>query len=78
MIEPSEFAQGAIGQRVEVVDFPDGHLEIRHKGLSMPYRTFDKVRRVTETAVIENKRLGRPARLDQTEPGGRTGWSTHP
>jgi hypothetical protein len=50
---------------------------IRHKGLSMPYRTCDKVRRVTETTVIENKRPGRPARLDQTEPGGWAGWGTH-
>jgi transposase len=58
MIEPSEFAQGAIGRRVEVVDFPDGRLEVRYKGRSMPYRTFDKLRRVTETSVIENKRLG--------------------
>ena len=58
MIEPSEFAQGAIGQRVEVVDFPDGRLDVRHKGRSMPYRTFDKLRRVTETSVLENKRLG--------------------
>jgi hypothetical protein len=58
MIDPSEFAQAAIGQRVEVVDFPDGRLEVRYKGRSMPYRTFDKLRRVTETAVLENKRLG--------------------
>jgi hypothetical protein len=58
MIEPSEFAQGAIGQRVEVVDFPDGRLEVRYKGRNMPYRTFDSLRRVTETAVLENKRLG--------------------
>jgi hypothetical protein len=28
------------------------------KGRSIPYRTFDKLRRVTETAVLENKRLG--------------------
>jgi hypothetical protein len=47
MIEPSEFAQAAIGRRVEVVDFPDGRLEVRYKGRSMPYRTFDKLRRVT-------------------------------
>jgi hypothetical protein len=58
MVDPSEFAQRAIGQRVEVVDFPDGRLEVRYKGRSMPYRTFDKLRRVTETAVLENKRLG--------------------
>jgi hypothetical protein len=58
MIDPSEFAQAAIGHRVEVVDFPDGRLEVRYKGRSMPYWTFDRLRRVTETAVLENKRLG--------------------
>ena len=77
MIEPSEFAQGAIGQRVEVVDFPDGRLEIRHKGRSMPYRTFDKVRRVTETAVIENKRLGGLlALIKQSQEAGPPGART--
>jgi hypothetical protein len=58
MVEPTTFAQAAIGRRVEVVDFPNGRLEIRYKGRSMPYRTFDKLRRVTDTAVLENKRLG--------------------
>jgi len=74
MIEPSEFAQAAIGRRVEVVDFPDGRLEVRYKGRSMPYRTFDKLRRVTETAVLENKRLGGLLTLiresQQTQPPG--------
>jgi hypothetical protein len=51
MTEPSEFAQPAIGRRVEVVDFPDGRLEVRYKGRSMPYRTFDKLRRVGLCAV---------------------------
>ncbi len=74
MIEPSEFAQAAIGQRVEVVDFPDGRLEVRYKGRSMPYRTFDRLRRVNETAVLENKRLGGLLALirqdQQTQPPG--------
>ena len=74
MIEPSEFAQAAIGRRVEVVDFPDGRLEVRYKGRSMTYRTFDKLRRVTETAVLDNKRLGGLLTLiresQQTEPPG--------
>jgi hypothetical protein len=74
MIEPSEFAQAAIGRRVEVVDFPDGRLKARYKGRSMPYRTFDKLRRVTETAVLENKRLGGLLTLirenQQSEPPG--------
>ncbi len=34
-IEPSEFAQATIGQRVKVVDFPDGRLQVHHKGRSM-------------------------------------------
>ncbi len=75
MIDPSEFAQAAIGQRVEVVDFPDGRLEVRYKGRSMPYRTFDRLRRVTETAVLENKRLGGLLTLirqdQQTQPPGQ-------
>ncbi len=58
MIEPFQFAQAAIGKRVEVVDFPDGGLEIRYKGRSMAYRTLDKLRRVSEAAVLENEHLG--------------------
>ncbi len=75
MIELSEFAQAAIGKRVEIVDFPDGRLEVRYKGRSMPYRTFDKLRRVTETAVLENKRLGGLLALirqsQEAEPSGQ-------
>jgi len=49
---------GPLCHRVEVVDFPDSRLEVRYKGRSMLYRTFDKLRRVSETAMLENKRLG--------------------
>ena len=74
MVDPSEFAQAAIGRKVEVVDFPDGRLEVRYTGRSMAYRTFDKLRHVTETAVLDNKRLGGLLTLirqsQQTEPPG--------
>jgi hypothetical protein len=30
----------------------------KHKGRSLPYRTFDKVRQVDQAAIVENKRLG--------------------
>lgn len=49
-------------------------LGVRYKGRSMPYRTFDKLRRVTETAVLENKRPGGLLTLiresQQSEPPG--------
>ena len=58
ILEPVEQAQAAIGKRVTVVDYPDGRLSIRHKGVELAYRTFDKLRHVPQAAIIENKRLG--------------------
>ncbi len=58
ILEPSETAQAAIGKRVTVVDYPDGRISIRYKGEDLAYRTFDKIRKVNQAAVVENKRLG--------------------
>ncbi|BEV12369.1 ISNCY family transposase [Asticcacaulis sp. DW145] len=58
ILEPSETAQAAIGKRVTVVDYPDGRIAIRYKGEELAYRTFDKIRKVNQAAVVENKRLG--------------------
>jgi hypothetical protein len=33
-------------------------LEVRWKGLLLPYRVFSKDQRVSHTAIVENKRLG--------------------
>ena len=56
--EPSEPAKAAIGKRVTVIDYPDGRLAIRYRGVELAYRTFDKVRQVSQAAVVENKQLG--------------------
>ena len=58
ILEPSEPAKAAIGKRVTVVDYPDGRLSIRYKGVELAYRTFDKIRQVDQGAIVENKRLG--------------------
>jgi hypothetical protein len=51
ILEPSEHAKTAIGKRITVIDYPDGRLSIRHKGVELAYRTFDKIRQVdTESA----------------------------
>jgi hypothetical protein len=41
-----------------VVDHPDGRLVIRYNGVELAYRTFDKLRQVSQAAIVENKRLG--------------------
>jgi len=51
-------AKAAIGKRVTVVDYPDGRLAIRYRGIELPYRTFDKIRQVSQAAIVENKQLG--------------------
>jgi transposase len=58
ILEPSEPAKAAIGKRVTVVDYPDGRLSIRYRGVELAYRTFDKLRQVDQGAIADNKQLG--------------------
>jgi len=58
ILEPSEFATGLARKRVTICDYPDGRLEIQYDGVTLLYRTFDKLRSVNRAEVVENKRLG--------------------
>jgi hypothetical protein len=58
ILEPSDQSKTAIGKRVTVVDYPDGRLSIRYRGVELAYRTFDKLRQVSQAAIVENKHLG--------------------
>jgi hypothetical protein len=58
ILEPSATAKTAIGKRVTVVDYPDGRLSIRYRGVELAYRTFDKLRQVDQGAIANHKRLG--------------------
>jgi hypothetical protein len=57
IVEPSDPAKAAIGKYVTVFDYPDGRLSIRHNGVELAYRTFDKVRQVDQGAIADNKQL---------------------
>jgi hypothetical protein len=58
ILEANAITRPLARQRVTVIDYPDGRLAIRHKGIDLPYRTYDKLRRVSQAAIVENKRLG--------------------
>jgi hypothetical protein len=58
ILQPSEQAKAAIGKRVTVFDYPDGRFSIRHNGVELAYRTFDKMRQVDQGAIADNKHLG--------------------
>jgi hypothetical protein len=57
ILEPTDAAKRLAGQKVIVCDYPDGRLEVMHEGITLPYRTFDKLRSVQRSEVVENKRL---------------------
>lgn len=46
-----------MGTKVVVCDYPDGRLEITDGEATLPYRTFDTLRSVHRSEVVENKRL---------------------
>jgi transposase len=57
MLEQNEVTIGLAGQYVDTYVFVDGRLDVRWKGVSLPYRMFDKDQRVAPAAIVGNKRL---------------------
>ena len=58
LLEPNATTRMLACKRVTIIDYPDGRLAIRHDGVDLPYRTFDKRPQVNQAAIVENKRLG--------------------
>ena len=73
ILDETPLTVGLAGKYVETYEFPDGRLEVRWKGVTLPYRMFDKNQRVTQAAIVENKRLSQAlawvkARQDELRP----------
>jgi hypothetical protein len=51
------------GKYVDVYQFPDGRIEVRAGGVSIPYHTYDKLGEIDQGAIVENKRLGHALRV---------------
>jgi transposase len=66
ILEPNEITRALARKKVTVYDFPDGRIEVRHQGLALPYKTFDRVARVDQGAIVENKRLGEALEMCRT------------
>ena len=58
MLEINDTTRGLAGKDVDTYAFPDGRFQIRWKGVSLPYRVFDKNQRVTHAAITSHKLLG--------------------
>jgi Winged helix-turn helix len=58
LLEPTPLALGLMRKQVEVVNYPDGRFVVQFKGVSLPFRVFDKIQTVQPGEIVENKRLG--------------------
>ena len=52
ILERNELSEGLGGKYIDLYEFPDGKLEVRSKGHSLPYRLFSKDQRVSHTAIV--------------------------
>ncbi|MDE3800103.1 ISNCY family transposase [Sinorhizobium meliloti] len=88
ILDPTDRAAALAGKKVVVCDYPDGRLEITDGEATLPYRTFDTLRSVHRSEVVENKRLDdmlalvaemQAGREQQRSKGGprRTGQTDH-
>jgi uncharacterized protein YbaA (DUF1428 family) len=65
LIEDTPSNRRYIGKYIEVFQFPDGRIEIRVAGLSLPYSTYNKVGTIDHGAIVDNKRLSQVLRTAQ-------------
>jgi Helix-turn-helix domain len=62
-----------IEKYIEVFQFPDGRIEIRVDGVSLPYSTYNKVGTIDHGDIVDNKRLNQVLRAAQFVQAQRDG-----
>jgi hypothetical protein len=80
ILEPNDVSRGLVRKQVIIHEYPDGRVQVRHDGIALPYRVFDKLRRVNQAAIVDNKHLGQTlAAIRDVQakrgPGGATSRS---
>jgi hypothetical protein len=54
-----------IGKYLEIFQFPDGRIEVRAAGVSLPYSMYEKLGTVDQGAIVDNKRLSHVLQISQ-------------
>ncbi|WP_372782558.1 ISNCY family transposase, partial [Litorivivens sp.] len=72
LLTPCDLTTDLRRKKVRVLDYPDGTIDIRYEGISLPFSTFDKVRHVDQGAIVSNKRLGAVLKFVSEEQSKRS------
>lgn len=66
-----------IGKYIDVFQFPDGRIQIRAAGMTLPYSTYDKLGAIDQGAVVDNKRLSHVLQIAQLTQAQRDNRSVN-
>jgi hypothetical protein len=58
LLDDTPLNRGLIHHYLDVVEYPDGRIEIRANGSALTYRQYDRLSDIDQGAVVDNKRLG--------------------
>ena len=59
IIEGTDKNSRLANEVVKILDYPDGQIAIQYGERKLSFRTFDKLAKVDQTQVVDNKRLGK-------------------
>jgi len=65
MLSDTATTRKLIGRYMDVYEYPDGHIELRADGITLPYIQYGKLSEVKQGAIVENKRLGHVLQVAQ-------------
>lgn len=63
LIEDKEENRRYQGKYIDVWQYPDGTVELRANGTSLPFITYDRLGELDQGAIVDNKRLGRALQM---------------
>lgn len=65
LIEDTEKNSRLVNEVVKILDYPDGRIAVQYGKRKLSFRTFDKLAKVDQTQVVDNKRLGKVLQFAQ-------------
>lgn len=63
LLEDNELSRRFQGKYAEVWQYPNGTIELRANGTSLPFTTYDRLGDIDQGAIVDNKRLGRTLQM---------------
>lgn len=65
LLENTEENSLLVNEVVKIFDYPDGSISIRYGTRSLNFKTFDKLQKIDQGRVVDNKRLGQVLKFAQ-------------